>query len=414
MKSPVLSKFFLLIALLCLVFAPSQANALEVGNLRFGTYSDKTRLVVELSQSADYRLFVLAEPTRMVLDLPSFEWTAKPANTNSQAGIKAIRHGNLKPGISRIVFDLNRPIAIQNAFTLPRADGKPPRLVIDFNQTNANGFKAAQSKIFGALNVDGVKTASASTKAPPRPAPAAKAPTQKPPTQKPLIIIDPGHGGIDPGALGPGGIHEKTVVLALGKELKRQLEKSGKYRVKMTRYDDTFVKLGDRVKFARKHQGDLFVSVHADSAGNKNVSGASFYTLSEKASDAQAAKLAARENKSDLIAGIELDVEDSAVVDILIDLARRNTQNQSKYIANIFVNDFKRSGLKTLKSANRHANFAVLKAPDIPSILVETGFMSNRKEAKKLNTSAHRRKVATSLRKGIDAYFKTVKENERS
>lgn len=407
MKSPVLLKVFATLSFMAAFLSFSQASALTIEDVRFGHYPDKIRLVIDLDQNTEFRSFVLPEPYRMVIDLPAFSWNTNTVQDQNKAGITAVRHGNLKPGISRIVFDLNRPVAIHKAFTLPAASGKPPRLVIDFANTSASGFASAQKNIQGTLNVNNIHQVSAAAP-PPRPQAAPKT------NQKPLIIIDPGHGGVDPGALGPNGIHEKKVVLALGLELKKQLEASGRYRVKMTRHDDTFVKLSNRVRYARKHEGDLFISIHADSLENHNVSGASFYTLSEKASDAQAAKLAARENKSDLIAGIELEVEDEAVMDILIDLARRNTQNQSKYFANILVGNFKNSGLKLLKSSNRHANFAVLKAPDIPSVLVETGFMSNRAEAKKLSTKTHRAKIAKSLKKGIDAYFKTVKENERS
>jgi N-acetylmuramoyl-L-alanine amidase len=278
-------------------------------------------------------------------------------------------------------------------------------LVIDFANTSASGFAAAQNQILGNLNVDNVQQLSAAAP-PPRPPQQTK--------QKPLIIIDPGHGGVDPGAIGANGVFEKHVALALSKELKKQLEASGKYRVKMTRNDDTFIKLSNRVKYARKHQGDLFISIHADSLRDSNVSGASVYTLSEKASDAQTAKLAARENKADLIAGIELEVEDEAVMDILIDIARRDTQNQSKFFANTLVKDFNSNSIKTLKRPHRYANFAVLKAPEIPSVLVEAGFMSNKKEANKLNTSTHRKKIASALKQGIDTYFKTIKDNERS
>lgn len=392
--------------------------ALDLQNIRFGEHPGKTRMVVELDRKVDFRLFVLPDPYRMVLDLPSFSWKAgKPDAPN---GMSAIRHGNLKPGISRVVFDLSRPMAVQNAFFIDGDRHNPDRLVVDFVDTNVGGFAVAQRDVRGDLNVDNpqapnysrpYKTASLNAVAAPAPAPA---PTQKESHVKPMIIIDPGHGGVDPGAIGANGVHEKKVVLALAHELKKQLLDTGRYRVEMTRQDDRFIKLSDRVKFARQYKGDLFVSLHADSIGNSNVSGASFYTLSEKASDAQAAKLAARENKADLIAGIELEVEDAVVMDILIDLARRNTQNQSKYFAKILIDDFNGSGLKTLQSANRHANFAVLKAHDIPSVLVETGFMSNRSEADRLNTPAHRSKMAKALRKGIDAYFKTVKENERS
>jgi len=379
-KSPSLFNIFAFLIASILCFAPVKSYALNIENVRFGKYPDKTRLVIDLNHKTEFRSFVLGDPYRMVIDLPAFNWQTSSIKDQQAAGISAVRHGNLKPGISRIVFDLNRPIEIKSAFTLPAASGKPNRLVIDFKDTSQSNFTKTQNKIYGTLNIDKGAQISA---APQPPTPARTAPAI--PT-KPLIIIDPGHGGVDPGAIGANGVHEKRVALALSKELKKQLEASGKYRVKMTRHDDTFIKLGNRVKYAQRHQGDLFISVHADSLRDPSVSGASVYTLSEKASDAQTAKLAARENKADLIAGIELEVEDKAVMDILIDLARRNTQNQSKYFANTLVSNFKGNGIKLLRRPHRFANFAVLKAPEIPSVLVEAGFMSNRSECEKGST----------------------------
>lgn len=417
MKSPALFIFLSICLSLVVLIAPRTAHALDVQKIRFGTYPDKTRMVVELSEISDFRIFVLPDPYRMVIDLPSFKWKAGKLENSVEVGIKSVRHGNLKPGISRIVFDLNRPVSVHNAFTLGRDGKNANRLVVDFANTNASGFALAQRNVLGGLDVDNMpqnnapesyKTASLDALAPPTPAPK---PNSRDP--KPLIVIDPGHGGVDPGALGANGAKEKEVVLALSKELKNQLESSGQYRVVMTRDTDIFIKLSDRVKFAQTHKADLFVSIHADSIRDSHVSGASIYTLSEKASDAQSAKLAARENKADLIAGIELEVEDEAVMDILIDLARRNTQNQSKFLANTVVDKFKEKDVKTLKTPHRFANFAVLKAPEIPSVLIETGFMSNRNEANQLTSASHRKKIAQSIKKGIDAYFKTVKENER-
>jgi len=406
LKSLVLLKAITSLALFFMSLAPLNSYALTIEQLRFGEYTGKTRLVIDLDQNAEFRAFVLPNPYRMVIDLPAFSWPNAGVTKQEKLGITAIRHGNLKPGISRMVFDFKAPIKIQNAFTLPKAQGKPPRLVIDFSNTDAKSFATTQSKILGSLDINQGTQLSA---APPKPT------TQtRPKAQKPLIIIDPGHGGVDPGAIGANGVYEKKVALALSLELRKQLEASGKYTVKMTRSNDTFIKLGNRVKYARKHHGDLFISIHADSLRNPSVSGASVYTLSEKASDAQTAKLAARENKADLIAGIELEVEDAAAMDILVDLARRNTQNQSKYFANTLVNKFQSASIKTLKRPHRSANFAVLKAPEIPSVLVEAGFMSNKSEANKLNTSKHRARIAKALRSGIDAYFKTVKENERN
>lgn len=392
-----------------MTFVPGMAMALDVNSVRFGVYEDKTRLVLDLDQPADFRAFILSNPYRMVIDLPSFEWKSGQVTSHKNAGILATRHGNLQPGISRIVFDLNRPVSIQKAFKLPPSNGKPDRLVIDFTNISSSLFEKANKGVHGKLSPGNIseKNRQAAVKAP-------QPPTSKPgKNKKPLIILDPGHGGIDPGAIGANGVHEKRVALALAKELKKQLEASGKYRVKMTRETDIFIKLADRVKFARNHDGELFISIHADSLRNKSVSGASVYTLSEKASDAQTARLAARENKADLIAGIELEVEDEAVMDILIDIARRDTQNQSKFFANTLVDNFKSKNVRLLERPHRSAGFAVLKAPDIPSVLVEAGFMSNRKEAALLNTANHRKNIASALKKGVDRYFAQVRKNQR-
>ncbi len=408
MKSPVLFNILALACFLASCLVTSHACALTIKDIRFGHYPDKTRLVIDLDQDVQFRSFVLSDPNRMVIDLPAFTWKHASISDQKKAGITAVRHGNLKPGISRIVFDLNRAVVINDAFTLSAGNGKPDRLVIDFS----NNIGGIENLTYGTLETENIIQASAAA-AVPVPPQRNLSQDQKA-KQKPLIIIDPGHGGVDPGAIGANGVYEKHVALALSKELKNQLEASGQYRVKMTRTTDKFIKLSNRVKYARKHNGDLFVSVHADSLRNPTVSGASVYTLSEKASDAQTAKLAARENKADLIAGIELEVEDAAVMDILIDIARRDTQNQSKYFANTLVKSFQGTSIKTLKRPHRFANFAVLKAPEIPSVLVEAGFMSNKAEANKLNTASHRKKIAKSLKAGIDSYFKTLKDNERS
>ncbi|MEM7679389.1 MAG: N-acetylmuramoyl-L-alanine amidase [Pseudomonadota bacterium] len=403
-----------------------QAFALSVDNVRFGSYPDKTRLVFDLSGDSAFRVFALQEPYRLVIDLPSFEWKADKVDHPPATKVNAVRHGELQPGISRIVFDMEQPIAVKTAFTLPKQEEKPNRLVIDYSGTTTAGFEKERGRVLGAASLNDIlkahpfkeqretlqeyQTASVSGMAPP---PAPKPDMKKKPARKPLIVIDPGHGGVDPGAIGTNKVYEKHVVLALGKELERQLEASGKYRVIMTRTKDTFIKLGDRVKFARDHGADLFVSIHADSIEKKNVRGASFYTLSEKASDKQTARLAARENQADLIAGIDLSHEDKDVANILVDLAIRDTTNQGKFFANKVVDSFRSNGLRILENPHRHAGFAVLKAPDIPSILVEAGFMSNKKEAQMLNTQSYRAKVAKALKSGIDTYFKQVEKNQR-
>lgn len=402
---------------LMMLFTSISAHALSVDDVRFGSYPDKTRLVFDLSATADFRAFTLSDPYRLVVDLPGFDWKAGAVSNNTGAGITAVRHGNLQAGISRIVFDLNKPIRVESAFVLPRQGKMPDRLVVDIANVSPSAFNVSASRSFGTLDPNAQKTAFKTLGEEPRTINGIPAPQSKPKRtsiEKPLVIIDPGHGGVDPGAIGSNGLKEKDVVLALAKELRQQLLDTGRYRVHMTRESDVFIKLSHRVNIARQQGGDLFVSIHADSIPRPNVRGASIYTLSDTASDAQTAKLAARENKADLIAGIDLNTEDQEVANILVDLAMRDTMNQSKYFANTLVDEFNRGGVTLLTKPHRYAGFAVLKAPDIPSILVEAGFMSNNAEANALNTSNYRKQVARSIKQGIEAYFKTVAENERS
>jgi N-acetylmuramoyl-L-alanine amidase len=233
-------------------------------------------------------------------------------------------------------------------------------------------------------------------------------------TEKPLIIIDPGHGGVDPGTAGPDGIKEKNVTLAAARALKKALEETGRYHVMMTRDKDVYLRLYERVAFARQHKGDLFISLHADSIDQRSIGGASIYTLSEKASDAETEKLAMRENRADLIAGVDLSHQDDDVANILVDLAMRDTMNQSRFFANMVAGDMQSHAIRTLERTNRSAGFAVLKDPDVPSILVEMGFLSNRREAQTLIQPAFQRRLAQSLVASINSYFVKVRENDRS
>ncbi len=391
---------------------PQHALALSVNQVRFGAHPDKVRLVLDLSAATDFRVFALADPYRMVIDLPDFDWRAGNASTTPSSGVKALRYGNLQPGISRIVFDMARPVAVRGAFIIPAQKNQPNRLVIDFSSVDDAEFQRAKNTIHGTLSTTPANNVLAV------PGTQHLVPPQKPPppdsiVRKPLIVIDPGHGGVDPGARGVNKTNEKNVTLALAKELKAQLEGTGRYRVALTRDKDIFIKLRDRVTIARQQEADLFISIHADSIEKSNVSGVSVYTLSEKASDSQTAKLAAQENRADLIAGIDLSVEDEDVANILVDLAMRDTMNQSNFFANKLLEKLKAGQVRLLDSPHRSAGFAVLKAPDIPSVLVEAGFMSNKKESELLNTLAHRKKVARALGDAVDTYFEQVRKNQR-
>ena len=219
-----------------------------------------------------------------------------------------------------------------------------------------------------------------------------------------IVVLDPGHGGVDPGCIGSSGSYEKEIALATATEVAVLLEASKRYRVQLTRDDDEFISLEDRVARARQAHGDLFLSIHADAIPNSSVRGASVFTLSERASDAEAAALAQRENKADLIAGIDLSRHAPEVSNILLDLARRQTNNLSITLARKLVGELGRS-VPLLTNSHRSAGFAVLKAPDIPSALVEIGCLSNREEERLLNMSGYQRKLAASIARSVNDYF---------
>jgi N-acetylmuramoyl-L-alanine amidase len=305
--------------------------------------------------------------------------------------IKAYRYGLFAPGKSRIVIDVNGPFLIDKAFVLDARDSQPARLVVDLVATDRDKFLKALSE-----NPAPVQVATVTV-------PATEAPQLR--SGKPIIVIDPGHGGVDPGTTSSSGVTEKDVVLAFAKVLKSRLEADGHYDVQLTREDDTFLPLRDRVTFAQKKGASLFLSVHADSFPDKpeDAKGATVYTLSEEASDEEAKELAAKENFSDALAGSELPGDsDEVVANILIDLAQRETQNRSLVFARSVVGEM-RGGLhsKTLKSAG----FRVLKAPDVPSVLLELGFLSNTDDEKELTADSWRQATAERVVKAIDGYF---------
>jgi len=421
--------------LLLMFFTITPAQALTVQDVRIGLHPGNTRVVLELSEASPFRAFVLDNPWRLVVDMPTFGWQAGQISRPAGSLIKTIRQGALDPGISRVVIDLEEPVSLQKAFLIKKDGGKPDRLVIDFKQTSAAGFALEKGKSLGNLKAEGFRNETpplVATVTPPlpnqqqtkqastgmalpqkKPSESASPYSHAPQEKKYFIVIDAGHGGVDPGAIGANGVFEKHIALAMAKELKQILEDTGRYKVLLTRDRDVYLRLFQRVEIARSHSADLFISLHADSIGKGNVRGASIYTLSEKASDEQTARLADRENKADIIAGIDISHEDKQVADILIDIAMRDTMNQSKFFANTIIETMGHGGINILEKPHRSAGFAVLKAPDIPSVLIEMGFMSNKSEAQLLSEPSYRRKVARTIVQGIDAYFEKARRNNR-
>jgi N-acetylmuramoyl-L-alanine amidase len=363
-------------------------------DVRLGGDEKQTRFVIDLTSKIDLAAFTLADPYRVVIDLPEvvFKLPDK-AGEQGRGLVKAFRYGLVMKGGSRIVLDTTGPVRVNKAFVLAAAGGQPARLVLDLGATDRDSFVrnlALENR--AARNSPHVHH--------------APVPPRVSSDSRPLIMIDPGHGGIDSGTKGLDGQDEKDLVLAFAQELRTAIEQSGKLRVAMTRNDDTFVALGDRVRFAREHQASLLISVHADALPRSEgqAEGASVYTLSEHASDAEAAKLAEKENKSDIIAGVDLSSEPNDVANILIDLAQRETKTFSMQFARTLVNDLKpiaRLHLHPVKSAG----FVVLKAPDVPSVLVELGYMSTRGDLKNLTSQQWRSRAAKVMAQAVEDFF---------
>jgi N-acetylmuramoyl-L-alanine amidase len=370
--------------------APASDSFPVATDIRLGGDEAQTRLVMDLSRKIDLRVFTLADPYRVVLDVPQVTFQLPPKTGDGGRGlIKAFRFGLVMPGGSRMVFDLAKPARVDKAFVIDAAEGAPARLVLDLVPTDRDTFLhtiAADEKV-----------AHAEVPHPPQ------ADSADP---RPLVVLDPGHGGIDTGTKGPNGDCEKDIVLDFAKRLRERIEKSGKYRVLMTRTDDTFVPLAERVQIARNAGAALFVSIHADSLPHKegDAQGATVYTLSETASDPQAAQLAEEENRSDVIAGVDLKQEPADVAGILIDLAQRETKTFSVQFAHKLVGEMK-DATRLHKDPIKSAGFRVLRAPDVPSVLVELGYVSNKQDLQSLLSDAWRDHTADSIASAIDGYF---------
>ena len=351
----------------------------------------RTRFIADLSRKVDVNVFSLADPYRVIIDLPEVSFQMPPGlGTEKRGLVTGYRYGLFAPAKSRIVIDVNGPFLVDKAFVLEARPDQPARLVVDLVATDRTTFlaklRAARSPIVGSI-------------------PQSR-PEAQPTAAKPVVILDPGHGGIDPGTASADGVTEKEVVLAFAKTLRQKLEAKGDYQVYLTREGDTFLALRERVEFAQSKGANLFVSIHADSFPKhaNEASGATVYTLSERASDDEAKELAAKENFSDAIAGVELPTDrDEVVANILIDLAQRETQNRSIVFARSVAGEMSAAELhrKSLKSAG----FRVLKSPDVPSVLLELGFLSNPDDEKRLTSEAWRGAMADKVSAAIDAYF---------
>ena len=342
----------------------------ELKNIRFSDnhQSKSLRIVLDLTHKAPYTVFLLNENPRLVIDLESNSEVKKFKNESIY--IKNIRTRKTDKNVMRIVFDLKSNFNIEKHFYLKKNEKNIYRLVIDLKLDNKSSVEYKEKKIRKKSEF--------------------------------IITIDPGHGGIDPGAINLGQ-KEKNITLISAKELKIILEKK-KFKVFLTREDDKFISLRSRRNIAKKNNSDLFISLHVDSLKKKRTRGTSIYTLSEKASDSITAKLAERENKVDLIAGVNLQDVDNEVASILLDLNRRETKNSSSLFAESYVNLVRKNGHRLLKRPHRHAGFAVLKSTDIPSVLIELGFLSNVNDVKLLTNKKSRLRLLASLAEAIELF----------
>jgi N-acetylmuramoyl-L-alanine amidase len=371
---------------------PAAGPAIATG-ARLSGDDRQTRLTIDLSRKIDLRAFTLAEPYRVVVEIPQVNFQLPP-NTGElgQGIIKAFRYGLVMSGGSRIVIDLTGPVRVTKAVVLDPADGRPAQMVLDMVAVDRETFLRAAA-------IDNHLPRA-------RLAPVGREEHAGDP--RPVVVIDPGHGGIDPGTRAPSGELEKDLTLEFAAVLRGKLEATGKYRVILTRADDTFIELSERVQIARQQRAQLLISIHCDALarGDGEAVGATVYTLSEKASDEEAQRLADAENRADAIGGVDLADAPNEIADILIDLAQRETK---AFSANIARNVVKAMGSSTrmYKHPLKSAGFRVLKAPDVPSVLIELGYVSNARDLKQLVSETWRSRTSDAVARAVQLYFTT-------
>ena len=374
---------------------PAVAKAAQpiVMNVRIGEHPDRTRFVIELSDPVKLRVFTLANPNRVVIDMPEVLWRLNgPQKPTGNGAIKSYRYGLFRPGNARFVIDLNMPVTTAEPLILPPSDGYGYRVVIDL-------FPVPQTKFEEMAGWPADLKAKETV--------AETVPLGRKSSARKVVVVDAGHGGIDSGTVGIDGMQEKDLVLDEAKRLGAVLRKRG-YTVHLTRDTDIYIPLRERVSIARGYGADLFISLHADSNPNPDVTGASVYTLSEKGSDKEAAALARKENQSDIIAGVDLTGQDDSVSHILIDLAQRDTMNRSSRFAETVVSTLSKATDILPRTPHRSGALVVLKAPDVPAVLVELGYLSNTQDCSQMHGDRWRNDVAKALADAVDQNFGRV------
>ncbi|MCR9112810.1 MAG: N-acetylmuramoyl-L-alanine amidase [Rhodobacteraceae bacterium] len=365
---------------------------LEAETSRISDTPDGIEIELALSQGVPWRVFTLDDPARLVLDFREVDWRDADGGALDGADrVRAVRMGGFRAGWSRMVVDLAGPFAVQTGDMRIDATTGSARLTVVLQPVTPEAFAASA----GAPDLPGWRADRTALKAERRPRQRGEAPL--------VIVIDPGHGGIDPGAE-QGGEVEKELMLLFARELKDVLVRAGGLEVIMTREDDSFVSLERRVAIAHQVRADIFLSLHADALSEGRAHGATVYTLSDSASDAASAALAERHNRADMLAGIDLTESDDVVADVLMDLARMETQPRAEQLAKAIKLGIAERGLTLNSRPMRHAGFSVLKSPDIPSVLLELGFLSSARDRENITDPAWRAEMAQAVRDAIVAW----------
>lgn len=378
---------------------------------RVTSTAERARLILDLSAKTEFAIATLDEPNRIAIDVRAGGMDfAVPPDVAGTGVVAAYTVEMAEGGRARALLALSQPAQVQQAYLLEAVADQPARLVVDVILDTPENFAArAAADRAASLALRGtVPPVTASIAAPETAVPATTGAGNDGVT-RPLVVIDPGHGGIDNGASAGNGVHEKDIVLAFALDLQNVLSATGKFDVALTREDDTYLTLNERVAIARQNKADLFISLHADSFQQPDIRGASIYTRDERATDILDKVLADNENKTDVIAGFAVPEMQPAVVDILVDLMRRQMRRESFLAAQAIVKELEPS-VSLRRFPVRQADFFVLQAPDVPSILVELGFLSNAADIANLQKSDWRDRVVEALSRGISAYFDTLQQ----
>jgi N-acetylmuramoyl-L-alanine amidase len=397
-KLPGLLLLALVMAAASLLSSTNAAGETTASDARIVGDDSRTRFIADLSDHLNAAVFTMADPYRVIVDMPNVQFTLPHGVGATGRGlVSAFRYGQIAPGKSRIVLDATGPVAVQKSFIVPAANGQPARLVVDLVPSTRDRFLEIVQKQRRTETASPVTPRTDRLDATGRDRGLIR------------IVLDPGHGGIDSGAVGTSGTLEKSLVLSYSRRFAESLRATGRYEVIMTREDDSFISLRKRVEFARAHDADLFLSVHANSfAGGVEVKGATVYTLSERASDRVAAAVAASENRADILAGMDLPEEDSdQVKDILLDLTRRETKNFGIVFAKTLITELRERGIKLTSDPRKEASFMVLEAPDVPSALIELGYLSSAQEEALMKSAEWQDKTADAMVRAVDSYFRT-------